>query len=433
LGRCPTCEAWNSLAEELARSETAVGLPSTVLPIAEVDPVGAGHRPTGVGEVDRVLGGGLVPGSVTLAGGEPGIGKSTLLLQVLASMARSGATCLLVTAEESAAQIRLRAERLGALAERLYVVAETAVPNIVAAVHSVRPDVLVVDSVQTIFDPDTGSAPGTVTQVRDCAARLVGEAKARAMATVLVGHVTKEGTLAGPRLLEHLVDTVLAFEGDRHHALRLLRAVKHRYGSTSELGIFEMGERGLIGVPDASGLFLADRRAGVSGSVVVPAMEGDRPLLVEVQALVSEETTYPQPRRYAQGVDHGRVDLLLAVLERFAGLSFAKRDVHASAVGGVRLVEPGADLAVALAIASSALHTAVPADLVACGEVGLAGELRQAGHTARRLTEASRLGFHRALVPHSAPEPPTGIEAVRVSTLTEAIARAGLLDSRRAA
>jgi DNA repair protein RadA/Sms len=366
-----------------------------------------------------------VPGSVTLVGGEPGIGKSTLLLQVLGAVARTGRRCLLVTAEESAQQVRLRAERLGAVEGSLFVVAETSLPSILAAVDQVAPEVMVVDSIQTIFDPAFESAPGSVGQVRECAARLVREAKDRSIATLLVGHVTKDGSLAGPRVLEHVVDTVLAFEGDRHHALRLLRALKHRFGSTEELGLFEMGEAGLIGVPDASGLFLADRLAGVSGSVVVPTMQGDRPLLVEVQALVADASFMP-PRRSAQGIESGRLALLLAVLDRVLGYPLVKAEVHASAAGGVRLDDTGADLAVALALVSSVTGGVVADDVVACGEVGLSGELRQCGHTSRRLAEAARHGFRRAIVPASAPEPPDGVVALRAATLAEAIRLAGL-------
>ncbi len=405
----------------VAGSWQAPAVPSRPVPIAEVDLDRCGPRSTGLSEFDRVLGGGLVPGSVTLVGGEPGIGKSTLLLQALAAMAAPDRPVLLVTAEESARQVRLRAERLEALVPDLHLVAESALPTILGHVGELRPDVVVVDSIQTIFDPDLGSVPGSVTQVRECAHRLVVAAKELDVSVVLVGHVTKEGSLAGPRVLEHVVDTVLSFEGDRHHALRLLRAVKHRFGSSEELGLFEMAERGLTGVPDASGLLLTDRRAGVPGSVVVPTMDGHRPLLVEIQALVSS-TTLVQPRRSAQGLDHGRLTLLLAVLARRVGLEpFAKSDVYASAVGGVRVAEPGADLALALALVSSLVDRALPADLVAVGEVGLGGELRQAAQMSRRLAEAARLGFRRAVVPASAPAAPPGLTLVRATTLTEAV------------
>jgi DNA repair protein RadA/Sms len=408
------------------RWQEAPSAPSRPVPIAEVDLDRCGPRATGLGELDRVLGGGFVPGSVTLLGGEPGIGKSTLLLQALAAMAAPGRSVLLVTAEESARQVRLRAERLDALVPELHLVAESGLPSILGHVADLRPEVVVVDSIQTIFDPELGSVPGSVTQVRECAHRLVVAAKELEVSIVLVGHVTKEGSLAGPRVLEHVVDTVLSFEGDRHHALRLLRAVKHRFGSSEELGLFEMGERGLTGVPDASGLLLTDRRSGVAGSVVTPTMDGHRPLLVEIQALVSPSTLV-QPRRSAQGLDHGRLILLLAVLARRVGLAaFAKCDVYASAVGGVRVAEPGADLALALALVSSLADRALPADLVALGEVGLGGELRQAPQLSRRLAEAARLGFRRAVVPVSAPDGPAGLTLVRAATLTEAVRHLGL-------
>jgi DNA repair protein RadA/Sms len=432
VGRCPSCEAWSSMEEEVERPGGTVGLaPSTSrpVPIDEVDLGAWSARPTGIGELDRVLGGGLVPGSVTLVGGEPGIGKSTLLLQALTAMADAGARCLLVTAEESAQQVRLRAERLGALAPGLHLLAETNLPWVLAHLAELAPDVVVVDSIQTVYDPEVGSAPGSVTQVRECASRLVREAKERGTTVLLVGHVTKEGALAGPRVLEHVVDTVLSFEGDRHHALRLLRAVKHRFGSTNELGLFEMSDAGMVGVPDPSGLFLADRRTGVAGSVVVPTIEGHRPLLVEVQALVTR-SKLPQPRRSAQGLDSGRLALLLAVLDRWVGVPFGELDVHASAVGGVRVVEPGADLAVALALVSSLTERPLPPDLVACGEIGLGGELRQVSQTARRLAEAARLGFTRAVVPVSAPEPPPGISVVRAATLADAVAATGCAPPR---
>jgi DNA repair protein RadA/Sms len=413
-------EVRSSAATAAAAKRAASGSGEHPVPILEVDATEWSARPTGIGELDRVLGGGFVPGSVTLVGGEPGIGKSTLLLQALGTLAASGARGLLVSAEESKQQVRLRAERLGTLQSRILLLSETSLPDIVRAVDEVAPDYLVIDSIQTVFDPDLQSAPGSVAQVRECAHQLVQLAKQRAMATVLVGHVTKEGALAGPRVLEHVVDTVLSFEGDRHHALRMLRASKHRFGSTEELGLFEMTEQGLQGVPDPSALFLGDRTADVPGSVVVPAMEGHRPLLVEVQALIAK-SDLPMPRRSAQGLDQGRLSLLLAVLERRVGLIFSGSDVFASAVGGVRINEPAADLAVALALASAMTGVALPPSLVACGEVGLGGELRQVAHTARRLAEAARLGFDEAVVPSSAPDAPAGLRLHRVGSLADAI------------
>ena len=439
VGRCPGCGEWSSLVEEVeeeVRPATAAAAAKGTdadrpVPIADVDAGEWDHRPTGVAEVDRVLGGGLVPGSVTLLGGEPGIGKSTLLLQVLAAVAATGRRTLLVSGEESKQQVRLRAERLGALDPTLLLQSETVLPHVVAAIDETGADLVVVDSIQTVFDPDLGSAPGSVAQVRECAAQLVRLAKQRGTTIVLVGHVTKEGALAGPRVLEHVVDTVLSFEGDRHHALRLLRAVKHRFGSTSELGLFEMVDAGLQEVPDPSALFLGDRHAGAPGSAVVPTMEGHRPLLVEVQGLVAP-SSLAIPRRSVQGVDGNRVALLLAVLERRCRLSMAGADVYVSAVGGVRVVEPGADLAIALALVSSLADYPLPHDIVACGEIGLAGEVRQVAHTERRLTEAARLGFARAVVPTSAPDVP-GLELLRVPSLDVALDAVGLvkaLDAR---
>jgi DNA repair protein RadA/Sms len=396
------------------------------VPILEVDTAEGSPRPTGVIELDRVLGGGLVPGSVTLLGGEPGIGKSTLLLQAAALRAAEGEAALYVSAEESKQQVRARAERLGALQPRLWLMAEAQVAAIVAAFDEVRPALVVVDSIQTVFDPELGPPPGSVTQVRACAHVLVQQAKQRGVAVVLVGHVTKDGGLAGPRVLEHVVDTVLSFEGERHHALRLLRAAKHRFGATHELGLFAMTEQGLEGVPDPSGLFLADRRPGVPGSVVVPVVEGHRPLLVEVQALVTP-SSLAMPRRSAQGLDQGRLALLTAVLQQWSGLSLANQDVFISAVGGVRLSEPGSDLGVCLAMVSSLLGQPVGDDLVACGEIGLSGELRQVPQTPRRLGEAARLRFRRAIVPRSAPNGVEGIEVVRAEGLASAMAAAGLV------
>ena len=431
-GRCPACGAWNSLIEEFEGpaevTTLAAGMalfPAGVAtPIGQVDANTARPRFTGISELDRVLGGGFVPGSVTLLGGEPGIGKSTLLLQLLAGWI--GRT-LYVSAEESAQQVRLRAERLDAVRPDLWLLAETSVSNIIATIDELKPEVVIIDSIQTVADPDLASAPGSVVQVRGCAHRLVQEAKRRDITMVLVGQVTKEGGLAGPRVLEHLVDTVLSFEGERHHALRLLRASKHRFGPTNELGLFEMAEAGLIPVPDPSQLFLADRRTGVPGSAVVPTIEGQRPLLVEVQALTNSFNGGGPPRRSVQGIDANRLAMLLAVLERRARMPTAQHEVYASVVGGVKLTEPGVDLALCLAIVSAMMNRPLAADLVVCGEIGLAGELRQVSQTQRRLSEAARLGFAHAIVPASAPAAPAGIKVSRVSTLPEALRAAGLI------
>jgi len=425
-GQCNVCQSWNTLVEDVegpGLSGVALPIGAAAVPISDVSIATTSPTPTGMGELDRVLGDGVVPGSVTLLGGEPGIGKSTLLLQLLASW--PGRT-LYVSAEESAQQVRLRAERLGALSPELWLLAETAMPHIVSAIEEVRPSLVVVDSIQTVAEPELGSAPGSVVQVRGCAARLVHEAKTRGLPVVMVGHVTKDGSLAGPRTLEHIVDVVLSFEGDRHHSLRLLRAVKNRYGPTTELGLFEMVGEGLVGVPDASRLFLTDRRAGVAGSAVLPTLQGHRPLLVEVQALTAATTTGAPPRRSAQGIDQGRLALLLAVLDRRAHVTTSTTEVYASAVGGVRLAEPGADLALCLAIVSAITGRPLPADLVVFGEVGLAGEIRQVPHAQRRLSEAARLGFTRAIVPANSPNGVELITLARVSTVSEALSAAGV-------
>jgi DNA repair protein RadA/Sms len=426
-GQCSVCGAWNSLVEEFAAANVPLIPPasSVARPIGDVDPLLSRPRPTGIGELDRVLGGGIVPGSVTLLGGEPGIGKSTLLLQLLASLP---GTALYVTAEESAQQVRLRAERLDAVRPDLWLLAETALPHVVAAVDDIGPDVVVIDSIQTVHDPALGSPPGSVVQVRGCAQQLIAVAKQRGLPVVLVGHVTKEGSLAGPRVLEHVVDTVLAFEGERHHALRLLRATKHRFGPTNELGLFEMVGHGLAGVPDPSQLFLGDRRTGVPGSAIAPTMDGQRPLVVEVQALTTPAPPNVPARRTTQGVDGNRLALLLAVLQQRVGITVQLHDVYASTVGGVRLVEPGLDLAMCLAVVSAITDRPLPPDLVAFGEVGLGGELRQVAHAPRRLAEAARLGFTRVIAPRASPAPDNArLRLLRVATLPEALAAAGLL------
>ena len=427
-GRCPSCQAWNSMVEDVegAEPDIAAIMASTsgaiAMPIAEINSLVGGPQSTGVEELDRVLGGGLVPGSVTLLGGEPGIGKSTLLLQLAATWPTR---TLYVSGEESAQQVRLRAERLGAIGPHLWLLAETSLPHIIASLDTAKPHLVIIDSIQSVADPDLDSAPGSVVQVRGCTHRLVAEAKRREIPMVLVGHVTKDGALAGPRVLEHIVDTVLSFEGDRHHALRLLRAVKHRFGSTNELGVFEMVERGLVGVPDASSLFLTDRRTGVAGSAVTPTLEGHRPLLVEVQALTNRVNSGVPPRRSAQGLDPGRLALLLAVLERRARLPMGQHEVFASAVGGVRLTEPGSDLPMCLAIVSALADHPLPPDVISFGEVGLAGELRQVAHASRRLAEAARLGFTRAIVPANSANGVEGISLVRAATLNEALSAVG--------
>ena len=422
-GKCAGCGDWNTLTEELDLPSSISSLsdpPVPPVPITAVRSQDGQPVPTGIPEVDRVLGGGLVPGSVTLVGGEPGVGKSTLVLQLMGARAAAGSTVLYITGEESADQVRLRADRLGALQDNLLLAAETSLPNVIHHINEVRPEICVVDSIQTLHDPAYTSAPGSVTQVRECAHRLVQTAKTTGTTVLLVGHVTKDGQLAGPRVLEHVVDTVLSFEGDRHHALRLLRAQKHRFGSTEELGLFAMVASGLEPVPDPSGLFIGDRRPGIPGSIVTPALEGHRPLLVEVQTLVAS-SQLPQPRRSCQGLDSGRLALLLAVLERRAGIRIQQLDVYANAVGGVKVVEPGDDLAICLALASAVAGVPIPPSMVACGEVGLGGEIRQVGRIERRVAEAARLGFTTAVVPRSAPDTDAPIDLLRVPSLAAAI------------
>ncbi len=392
---------------------------STPLPLRSISSASAVPVPTGVGELDRVLGGGLVAGSVTLLGGEPGVGKSTLVLQALASAANRGMTSLLIAAEESGEQVRRRAERLEAAVDGCYVLSTTDLDAAVSASGQLEPSILVIDSIQAVSDPACGSQAGSPSQVRECAGRLVRYAKSLGVATLLVGHVTKDGALAGPRTLEHLVDTVLSFDGDRHQALRLLSASKHRYGPTGELGLFEMTEAGLQGLADPSALLLGDRRRGVPGSIAVPVIEGRRPLILEVQGLVGPASG--APRRVAQGIAGGRLALLLAVLERRCHMALAGSDVFVSTVGGLRVNEPAADLGVALALVSAVTGIPIPEDVVACGEVGLAGEIRRVQATERRLGEAARLGFKRAVVPMSAPEAPVGLELLRAGTLLEAV------------
>jgi DNA repair protein RadA/Sms len=432
-GKCDACGEWNTLEIEAAtlgarQSSVALAPSSPARPITDVPVVMSDPYPTGVAEFDRVLGGGLVPGSVTLVGGEPGIGKSTLLLQVSAHLARTGHRALYVTAEESAHQVRHRAERLGAVCDELYLAAETALPHLLGHTDALQPEVLIIDSVQTMHDPGLPSAAGSVAQVRAVASELVRVAKERDLIVVLVGHVTKDGALAGPRVLEHIVDTVISFEGDRHHSLRTLRATKHRLGSTLELGLLSLGDGGLDPVADPSGMFLADRRPGISGSIVTPTLEGRRPLLVELQALVAKGQAL-NPHRSSQGVDGGRVGLLLAVLDRRVGVPVLPMDVYVMAVGGAKITEPSADLPLALAIVSSFTDRPVPSDVVACGEVGLGGELRSVAGLDRRLAEAARMGFRRAVVPMSTPQIDAEIAVSRVETVGDALS---LLDLGRA-
>lgn len=414
------------MREQVVTTSSSPARPAAVAPSRPAQPIRtvaldtAERAATGMGELDRVLGGGLVPGSVTLLGGEPGAGKSTLLLQAADALARRGRTVLYVSAEESPGQVRLRAERLAALSDGLLLASESEVPAILGLVDAHQPDVLIVDSIQTVRLPDVAGPAGGVTQVRDSAAALVAAAKERGLATVLVGHVTKDGQLAGPRVLEHLVDAVCEIEGDRHHALRLVRATKNRFGAVGEVGCFEMTDGGLVGVEDAGRMFVGDTPDGTTGVAVTIALEGRRPLACEVQALVAS-TQLTNPRRVASGLDSQRLNLLIAVLERRAGIELSSRDVYASSVGGVRLAEPAVDLALCFAIASSRREVPVPSGDILLGEVGLAGELRLVAQTERRLSEAARLGFVGAVVPAAYDGPAHGLRLQRARDLPNAL------------
>ena len=406
MGRCPECQVWHSFSEELSiagagktASKLAKITSARPLSLDEIQSDADVRFHTGMGEWDRVLGGGLTKGSLVLLAGDPGIGKSTLLLQALSRMAGEGAV-LYVSAEESPQQLKSRAQRLGICSPALFIFSETSLEAVLDEMQKKPPLVVAVDSIQTMYTRMLDVAPGSISQVRECAQRLMRAGKEAGIGIFIVGHVTKEGAIAGPRTLEHLVDTVLYLEGDRTHTFRLLRAVKNRYGSTNEVGVFEMKENGLEEVPNPSGVLLAERPGNVSGSVVACSVEGTRPILVELQALVSA-TGWTQPRRTSMGVDTNRLSLLLAVLEKKLGFNFAQQDVFVNVAGGVRLVEPAADLALTVALMSSYLDKPLPQDLVVWGEVGLAGEVRGGGHSALRAAEASKLGFTAWLMPAS--------------------------------
>jgi DNA repair protein RadA/Sms len=416
LGRCPHCGAWNTLVEGVVETGGArarfqpLARASAVATLGEIEATEVAHRPTGITELDRVLGGGIVEGGVVLIGGDPGIGKSTLLLQALDLLSRELPT-LYITGEESGAQVALRARRLGLDASRVRVLAEIGLEKILATLEAERPAVCVIDSIQTLYSDALASAPGSVAQVRECAAQLTRAAKATGTAMVLVGHVTKEGALAGPRVLEHIVDTVLYFEGDPHSSFRLVRAFKNRFGAVNEIGVFAMTERGLKGVANPSAIFLSTHGDPVPGTCVLVTLEGTRPLLVEVQALV--DSGGPSPRRLSVGLDRDRLAMLLAVLHRHAGIAAFDQDVFVNAVGGVRIAEPAADLAVLLAIQSSLRGRPLPRGFVAFGEVGLAGEVRPAPRGQERLKEAAKLGFSVAVVP-KANAPKKAIEGLTI-------------------
>ena len=432
LGKCPACGAWNTLIEAVVDSAPGknrysasqfVGLAQAqaVMPLSAIEASEVDRTPSGIGELDRVLGGGIVEGGVVLIGGDPGIGKSTLLLQALDALQRTGLPTLYITGEESGAQVALRSRRLGLDHSQVNVLAEIQLEKILATIESMQPAVAVIDSIQTVYSDQLTSAPGSVAQVRECAAHLTRAAKASGTAIVLVGHVTKDGALAGPRVLEHMVDTVLYFEGDTHSQFRLVRAIKNRFGAVNEIGVFAMTEKGLKGVTNPSAIFLSQHSKPVPGSCVMVTLEGTRPLLVEIQALV--DSAGPSPRRLSVGLDKDRLAMLLAVLHRHAGVACMDQDVFVNAVGGVRISEPAADLAVMLAITSSLRGKALPRGFLAFGEVGLAGEVRPAPRGQERLKEAAKLGFRVAVVPKAnAPKKPIdGLTIHAVERVEEAM------------
>lgn len=447
VGRCGECQAWGSVVADDAPKLTEV--PSSVphaqaVPIAQISADAATHTATGVCELDRVLGDGLVPGAVALLAGEPGVGKSTLLLEVAARWAKNGRRTLYVSGEESAAQVRLRAGRTDAVVDDLYLAAETDLGTVLGHIEQTEPSLLVVDSVQTIGAAEADGTPGGVSQVREVTGALVRVAKRRGMAVVIVGHITKDGSIAGPRMLEHLVDVVLSFEGDRHSGFRMVRATKNRFGPADEVGCFEMAEDGIVEVPDPSGLFTSRHQEAVPGTCVTVTMEGRRPLLAELQALV-EASPAQQPRRVPHGLEGSRMSMMLAVVGRRARVPVAGKDVYVSTVGGARVSDPAADLAVAIAVASAAVNQPIPRSLVAIGEIGLAGELRRIPGTDRRLAEAARLGFTEAIVPaepgdagassSGAPPAPGGstqsMTVHRPATIKHTLALLGLSGSHR--
>ena len=437
VGRCGQCQAWGTVVERGAPKlrEVASTAPiETALPISQIATDTARRRLTTIAELDRVLGDGLVPGAVILLAGEPGVGKSTLLLDVAAKWARSGATSLYISGEESASQVRLRAERTDALDDSLFLASETDLGTVLGHIEQVRPSLLVLDSVQTIATAGADGAPGGPAQVREVTAAIARVAKRESMAAILVGHVTKDGSIAGPRTLEHLVDVVLNFEGDRHSGFRMVRATKNRYGPADEVGCFEMSEKGIVEVPDPSGLFMTAHSEPVPGTCVTVTLEGRRPLLSEIQALVAPSPYQSSPRRTTHGLDNSRISMVLAVLERKVRLPLSSHDVYVSTVGGARVSDPSVDLATAVAIASAAIDRHYPRRLIALGEVGLAGDLRRVPGVERRLAEAARLGFELAIVPTGSRDVTVkvpklgGLKVVEVSTLADAL---GVLDLRR--
>lgn len=428
-GRCAACGAWNTLEEHIEKptpvgkaKPAPVGVSRIPKKLREVDTGSEIRFDTGMGELDRVLGGGAVAGSLVLVGGAPGIGKSTLLLQICTRLCQ-GRTVLYVSGEESERQLKLRAQRLGVEPESLYILSETRLSDVLEAVETVKPDILIADSIQTLYNEENESSPGSISQVKDCTMSLMQLSKAQGITVFVVGHINKEGSIAGPKVLEHMVDCVLYFEGDPNSSYRLLRAAKNRFGSTNEIGVFEMGEMGLIEVPNPSQMLLEGRPEGASGTCVACVMEGTRPVLAEVQALVTK-TTFNVPRRAADGFDFNRAVLLMAVAEKRGGMKLNVFDAYINVIGGLRLDEPGADLPVVLAVASSYRDTVIPDDLVAIGEVGLTGEIRSVSHLNQRLAEVARLGFKKVIIPRGGAEKleiPEGLTVYRVRNLREAI------------
>ncbi len=412
LGKCPSCNAWNTLEEETEITEKPVasrfqrfvqGADNSAIPYSELELPSYIRSKTGRAELDRVLGGGIVSGSVVLISGEPGIGKSTLLMQISDSLSATAVNgkprrVMYVSGEESGGQLKMRAERLGIKGDNLYILTETSVTKILEECGRIKPDILIIDSIQTIFNSEISSVPGSVTQVRECTISLISKAKTENISVILVGHINKDGNIAGPKILEHMVDAVLYFEGERRQQYRIIRAIKNRYGSTNEIGVFEMTDRGLVEIPNPSEMLLSGRPKNVSGNCAVCTMEGTRPIIAEVQALVTP-TVFPAPRRTSNGIDYNRLCLILAVLEKRLGLRFSQNDVYLNVIGGLNIDEPAADVAVALALISSLTNRIIPDDLIAIGELGLAGECRAVSELEYRVKEAFRLGFNTVIVP----------------------------------
>ncbi len=432
LGRCPKCQSWNSYEEEITETapagatgyRTVTGISGAkAAPFSDEDAAECDRIATGIGELDRVLGGGLVSGSVVLLSGEPGIGKSTLLMQLSGEVAKKGRNILYISGEESRGQLKMRADRLGVKSSSLQLLTDGDIDNIISESQRLDPDIIIADSVQTLSDSRLNSLPGSIMQVKETASRLIYEAKEKGIAVILIGHVNKEGGIAGPKVLEHIVDAVLYFEGERRGSNRIVRAVKNRFGSTNEIGVFEMTSEGLAEIPNPSEMLLRDRPHGVSGNCAVCIMEGTRPIIAEIQALAAS-TVYPSPKRTANGIDFNRMGVLLAVLEKRLGLRFSTQDIYLNVIGGLRIDEPASDLAAAMSLISAILDRPLPDDIIAVGEVGLAGECRAVTEAAQRIREAERLGFRRMIMPQRTKDisiPKTDIKIITINSIYEAI------------